>query len=535
MSRAEGPRFETKRVSGKMVQRALETVCAFSNTEGGVLIVGVEDPTKAKGPDRLYGLSENLEAFAELRRKLKSHFQPPIGEPVVTTIPIRNRHGQHDKIAVLRVAPGTKVHTILDDGTWIRVDSTNREMSAAEITTLSYKRGVVSAETELVDVDLSLIDTASFKTYCEQRGIRHGTLEKRLETIGLAKRDHGKCRPTKAAILLFADSPSDLLALSGGRAGLRIFHYSGTSIDRSEHPNLRKPPKNMTAPVYDLIEHGTSFVLDEITQGFEMVSGFTAKHAYPKRVIKEAITNAILHRDYRYPTDVSIRIFDDRIEVESPGEFPANITPSTIETAQSTPRNPSLVNHLREFPAPPNVDAGEGVPMMFSEMKARGLYPPRYFVRQESAIPSVTVVLLNEQRPAVWEQVSAFIDKNGSIANQDLRKIAGLETLQATRMLKNWVEKGLLVKHGSGKRDATYRKPTEPIHGELMLVGIEAEGTMEAGQKTGVEAGAEKRPADILKKAPNTPVIRDKSVVQKSPDRRTGLHQGGKRNQDRKR
>ena len=107
--------------------------------------------------------------------------------------------------------------------------------------------------------------------------------------------------------------------------------------------------------------------------------------------------------------------------------------------------------------------------MMFSEMKARGLYPPAYSVRQESAIPTVTVTLLNEQRPAVWEQVSAFIDKNGAIANRDLRQIAGLETLQATRMLKGWVEKGLLVMHGSGKRDATYRKPNSaPTHEELL-------------------------------------------------------------------
>ena len=103
-------------------------------------------------------------------------------------------------------------------------------------------------------------------------------------------------------------------------------------------------------------------------------------------------------------------------------------------------------------------------------MKTRGLYPPRYVVRQESAIPTVVVTLLNEQRPAVWEQVSAFVDKNGRIANRDLRKIANLETLQATRMLKGWVAKGLLVMHGGGKRDTTYRKPgSESADGDLLL------------------------------------------------------------------
>jgi ATP-dependent DNA helicase RecG len=353
LSRTEGLRIEIKRVSGRMVQKALETICAFSNTEGGILILGVEDPAKAKGAERLYGLSENLEAVAELKRKVRSHFQPAITEPDFTSFGIRNNKRLPDEIAIVRVIPGLRVHSILDDGTWLRVENTNREMNAAEITSLSYKRGVVSAETELVDVDLSLIDTESFKAFCQHRGLKRGSLEHRLETIGLAKRDQGKCRPTKAAVLLFAESPSDLLALSGGRAGVRVFHYSGIAVDRSEHPNLRKPPKNISAPVYDLIESATTYVWDEIAVGFEMASGFTAKHAYPMRVIKEAITNAVLHRDYRFQRDVNVRIFDDRIEVESPGEFPANITPSTIETAGSTPRNPSLVNHLREFPTPP--------------------------------------------------------------------------------------------------------------------------------------------------------------------------------------
>lgn len=191
-----------------------------------------------------------------------------------------------------------------------------------------------------------------------------------------------------------------------------------------------------------------------------VASGFESRHAYPPRVIKEAITNAILHRDYRYTRDINIRIFDDRIEVESPGEFVPNITPSNIETAGSSPRNPSLVSHIREFPNPPNVDAGEGVPMMFAAMRSTGLYPPRYTSHTSTAIPTVTVTLLNESRPEIWEQVSAFLDANGEMANRDLRKIVGADTLQATRLLKGWVEKGLIVRQGSGKRNASYRKPS---------------------------------------------------------------------------
>lgn len=517
LNQAEGTLWETKRVSGKMVGKALETICAFSNGEGGLLVLGVEDSEKAQGEGRLFGLSENREALAELKRKIGSHFVPSIEAPTFRLLPIRNRNGQSDDIALVKITPGGKVHSIVDDGTWLRVENTNRQMTAAEITALSYKRGVVSAETELIDIDVSLIDTDSFKTYCEQRGLRRGTLEQRLETIGLARRDRGKLKPTKAAVLLFAQSPSDLLALSGGRSGVRVFHYAGTTIDTSEHPNLRKPPKNISAPIYELIEAAEKYILDEIAHGFEMVGGFAAKHAYPKRVVKEAITNAILHRDYRHPRDVNVRILDDRIEIESPGEFPANITPSTIETAGSIPRNPSIVNHLREFPAPPNVDAGEGVPMMFGEMKEKGLYPPRYAVGKDAAVPTVTVTLLNEQRPAVWEQVSAYIDKHGSIANRELRKIASLETLRATRMFKGWVDKGLLVMRGSGKKDARYSKPNLRSPELFSLFGdVKGDDLESLAPVIDTEPAAEKRLANVPRKGLNqSPPRKEKSSPKK--------------------
>lgn len=70
LPQAESPSLEPKRVSGKMVGKALETVCAFANTHGGWLLLGVEDAGKAQGRDRLFGIGENPEAVDELLRKL---------------------------------------------------------------------------------------------------------------------------------------------------------------------------------------------------------------------------------------------------------------------------------------------------------------------------------------------------------------------------------------------------------------------------------------------------------------------------------
>lgn len=98
--------------------------------------------------------------------------------------------------------------------------------------------------------------------------------------------------------------------------------------------------------------------------------------------------------------------------------------------------------------------------MMFAEMRAANLYPPFYSENCDTAQPSVVVSLLNEERPPIWEQVSDWIDRNGPLVNSDLCRIAGVDTLKASKMLKRWVEQGVLLRDDSaGKRHTVYRKP----------------------------------------------------------------------------
>lgn len=178
--------------------------------------------------------------------------------------------------------------------------------------------------------------------------------------------------------------------------------------------------------------------------------------------MKEAIVNAVIHRDYRLNRDIFIRIFDDRIEVESPGVFPGHITEANIARAGSKARNPLLAQNLREFPVAPNIDAGEGVKMMFAEKAAAQLYPPQYRQNTGTAVESVTVTLLNLERPSIWDEVSDWLDRHGAIANADLCRIAGVDTLKASKMLSAWREQGLLAPlPDRAKRNMAYMKATQ--------------------------------------------------------------------------
>lgn len=463
LSSQESANLETKRVSGKMVGKALEAVCAFANTEGGWLVLGVEDAAKAQGNQRLFGIGENAEAVDELTRKLSTHILPAVSGVQAFRVPCALRDGSDGFLVALHVPVSDKVHSILDDGTWTRGQASNREMSASEITELSYRRGVRSAESEPVDVDFELLDTDTWRLYLRGRGLSPTGIADQLYRVGLARKVGGELRPVRAAVLLFADQPGALLAATGTRADVRIFHYQGDVITPGEVPNLRRPPKTLSGPLYRLIATAHTYVLEELAGGLTLAtSGFRTIHRYPERVIKEAITNALIHRDYRLNRDVQVRIFDSRIEVLSPGLFPGRITASTIHRAGSFARNPLIASNLREFPEPPNVDAGEGVRMMFNLMRAGNLYPPQYRELRDQAQEAISVTLLNEERPPIWEQVSDWMDRHGPIANSDLCQIAGLDTLKASKLLKRWVEQGLLISDSSrGKRHTVYEKPAD--------------------------------------------------------------------------
>ena len=358
-----------------------------------------------------------------------------------------------------------RVHSVVDGGTWSRGDASNRQLGANEITDLSYQRGERSAESETVAVPLGLLETATWHSFVGSRGMRAGSMAERLQRIGLADVVKGaagdEVQSRRAAVLLFAEEPGSLLAAFGTRADIRLMVYAGKEVGTGATPNLRKQPKTIRGPLIEQIDAAVRAVLDELAQGLTLASsGFKTRHKYPERVVKEAIVNAVIHRDYRLNRDIVMRVFDDRITVESPGALPGTITPANIERARSKARNPLVAQNLREFSVPPNIDDGEGVRMMFGEMAAAHLYPPQYRQTLDTAVDGVAVTLLNEERPPAWVEVSDWIDRNGPIANAEVCRIAAVDTLRASKMLRSWVDRGLLEPlAGRSRSQAAYRKP----------------------------------------------------------------------------
>jgi ATP-dependent DNA helicase RecG len=122
LDREEDYQFDCKRIK-KDLTKLVETVVAFANSDGGTLALGFEDPEKAVGRDRVYGIQENPMNWDELQRQLHSRITEPhllAWSPVEVGCTLRD--GTKGSVIFLRVEKSIRVHSLVDDGTLIRLE-----------------------------------------------------------------------------------------------------------------------------------------------------------------------------------------------------------------------------------------------------------------------------------------------------------------------------------------------------------------------------------------------------------------------------
>ena len=460
---SESRTLEFKRLGSRneSLDKVLQSIVAMSNTDGGIIVLGIDDPQKSnvKGLHRIYGIEENLQLYDELGQNVKK-ITPPIVSiwpPKLIFIPQKNV-----RIGVLTVPKVLDTVRAVENHVYIRQELGNKRLSPQEIIHFAYVKGFERADSELVEVNIDLLQTTYYEAWRRKRGIEENAISTILEITGLAKRNiNDDVRPTRAAVLLFAEYPNDLMDT---KCTIRVFQYEGNLEKIKETLNIIGNPKTIDGPIAQQIRDAHEYVLTLLRTGVRVSSGFVTQYKIPERAVKEAITNAVIHRDYHTKKDVEIKIFEDRIEIESPGLLPFNITPANIGLVRAHGyRNDLLVKHLREFPDPPNLDQNEGIRAMRQTMITANLYPP-IFLTYPFVQDSLKVVLFNETAPNEWDKVSHYLNEHKYITNKEARNILSIESeVKMSKLFSVWSKKGLLIKIVSrpgARRSTVYRLPT---------------------------------------------------------------------------
>jgi ATP-dependent DNA helicase RecG len=425
--------------------RLTKAISALANTDGGDVYIGIAEKSLAGGAKE-----RAWEGFADVEAA-KGHLQCferlfPLGNGFLYEfLSCRSKAG-----LVLHIQVGrTQGIMRADDGLpYIRRGASSFPVNNSEaVRRLEYQKGIFSFETEMANVSKAYVtESPKMKTFLEYV-VPSAEPEPWLKKQMLLKDD----RPTVAGLLLFAEEPQAALPK---RCGIKIYRYK-TREAEGFRDVLDGQPRTVEGCLYDQIHSAVDTTI-EITESIpKMVEGGLAKIHYPKETLHEIIANAVIHRDYSVADDVHIRIFDNRIEVQSPGRLPAHVTVKKILEERFS-RNGAIVRLLNKFPDPPNKDVGEGLNTAFAKMNELGLKAPDIEERDND----VLVVIRHEALASPEEAIMAYLEHNDSINNSKARQITSVRMdFQIRTLFKRMVASGIIEKvPGTATASTAYRK-----------------------------------------------------------------------------
>lgn len=426
-----------------------ETLTAFANSEGGALVLGVAADGHLGTVFVEEDASDALQSALRLCR-------PPVhtdwyAEEVAGGV-----------VVILRVERSGQLHALQDGRILVRRGTENAPSDSAMIEQLLANRPVGDFEMQVVPgATRDDLDEAVIEEYLEKRQKRNPRSsivgkDKLLQQIGALTENR---EPTISGILLFGKEPQ--LFLPQSRAVFVKFADVQPRGPEGAFGYGRR--EEITGPLARIVERSWRVVWEEM--GKQSVVRGLQRHEeteYPESAVREALVNAVAHRDYRMTgRSIEIRMYTDRLEITSPGGLPAHITLDNI-VEEHYSRNPRLVNGLYQWGY--IEELGLGVDRMIEDMAARGHGPPTF----EAKSHRFTVILNNKRDVSrsvpEWEgsmnerQLKAmqFLEQNKSITNSDYRELCphvGAETLRLD--LVDLVNRGVLLKIGD-KRGTRY-------------------------------------------------------------------------------
>lgn len=254
---------------------------------------------------------------------------------------------------------------------------------------------------------------------------------------------------------MFADEPQAALPK---RSAIKIYRYT-TTEDQGSRDSLAFDPLSIEGCLYDQI-HDAVRLTAELIEGVQVLTPDGMEPVqYPPETLHEIITNAVLHRDYSIADDVHVRIFDNRVEVESPGRLPAHVTVETILDERFA-RNGQIVRLINKFPNPPNKDVGEGLNTAFAAMKKLQLKEPIIEERDNS----VLVDIRHQRLGTPEELILEYLQEHDEITNKTVRELTGIGSENKVKVIFQGLMKAKQIERvpGKGGASAAYRVFGEP-------------------------------------------------------------------------
>ncbi len=344
-------------------QQIVKTVVAFCNHFGGKLILGIDDDRE------IIGLPEDsIEDLMDALQKSIYQSATPTILPLIYT----QRLGEKVVLVIEASSGMNKPYFVtalgLNAGVFIRAGAHTVKADAGFIRELAWRsKGLSVDEMPVYGANPDEINLEIFKAYLDENRHTFKTekIQDQLRHYRLIIEEHGKTYPTLAGLLLFGKSPDRYYP----EAFIICSHFSGIA-DRNALASL-----DCMGTLMSQVNAAIQFVISRLNHAFEIKKiQRTEQLEIPEIAIREMIINAVVHRDYSLPGPIKISIFDDRIEIFSPGGFPGPISVDHLEMGVTYIRNHVICRIFRE--AGYIEKLGSGFLTLFKTFRERHLPKP---------------------------------------------------------------------------------------------------------------------------------------------------------------
>jgi len=401
---------KSKEISGKQIQKIS---VAFANSDGGEFIIGIKDDRDEPNPHKRWSGSLDKEYFNTVFQNLME---------ILPTLPFSAEFLQNPKSRTyalrITVEKGEKVHYTSEKVVYIRLSAQSLPLKDPQaIQELAFAKGESSYE------DMIVRDARAEDIFESKEIIRflldYSPKSDPIDfTVNQNLVDRNSFEPKAAGLLLFNDNPVSIMPR---KCGIKITRYD-TSEDIPDREHL-KHQINIEGCLYDQIYKAST----EITTIMSNVKIYTTEGLrtvnYPPETIWEILVNAVIHRDYSISDDIHVLIFNNRIEIISPGKLPGNVTVETILDARFS-RNTKIVRTLNRYRNPPNKDMGEGLNTAFQKMQEWRLKPPIILEGKNN----VKVIISHSPLASPEESILEYLKSHELIKNRDARAITGIKS-----------------------------------------------------------------------------------------------------------
>jgi ATP-dependent DNA helicase RecG len=408
---------KSKRITPSKLQ---ETFVAFANSDGGDLYIGIED--KSEKGERVVGFSEQEEAN-DVIATLLEETKPAVENVLLEFLEIDGK----GFILHFDIPKSPKVHYTAAGDCFIRINAAKRKIKGERITQLGYSKGAEPYERKAVDdVEIEdIVDSPLIHDYMERLGTKLEP-ENFLRKQRLLTKKDGERIPNVGCVLLFDEDPQATLQT---RCAVKVYRLRTTEKEYKRE-QLDEMPVTINGTVEDII-HKTVVQVSKYIEGASFDDGGKlVKLDYPSEALKEILVNAVIHRDYSLNDDIHVRVFDNRIEVKSPGKLPGYMKIDNLYDERFS-RNPNIVRMLHNLPDPVNHDIGEGLDTAKNELKKAGLVDPEFAETENAFI----VTIKHQKIASVEDVIIKYLEENPEsvLTNKLVRQLSGEDDMQKVK------------------------------------------------------------------------------------------------------